>query len=92
MNVIIIHNHPASMPPSIEDLNALYYRGQKMGFIVTHNGKIFKYTKPNDEIKTAVSDRYVAKAKQMGYNKLDEQIYVIRELSILYNFEFKEVK
>ena len=40
-NVITIHNHPASMPPSIEDLNVLFERNQSKAFVVTHDGKIY---------------------------------------------------
>ncbi len=43
-NIIALHTHPSSMPPSIEDFNACCRYGYTFGIIACHNGKVFKYT------------------------------------------------
>lgn len=43
-NIIALHTHPSSMPPSVEDLNSCYNNGYKCGFVACHNGKVFGYS------------------------------------------------
>ena len=43
-NLITIHTHPDSFPPSINDLNSNFDHGYVLGIIICHNGKIFIYS------------------------------------------------
>ena len=44
---VLIHNHPYSSPPSVDDFNSLFQSPKvAYGIIVGHDGTIYKYTKP----------------------------------------------
>lgn len=48
--ILLIHNHPRGLPPSISDINALYGNKNVVGITVGHNGSIYYYTRPNSII------------------------------------------
>ena len=48
--VLLIHNHPRGLPPSVSDLNELLNHKNVSGITVGSNGSIYYYSKPNDEI------------------------------------------
>jgi hypothetical protein len=91
-NVICIHNHPASLPPSIDDINALYHRKQEKGMVITHSGKVYVYTKPKKEIENKILNNLVDKALGKGYNENELQAFVINKLTEMFDFKFMEVK
>jgi hypothetical protein len=43
-HIITIHNHPNSTAPSTSDLNAAVTMNYSTGFVVTHDGRLYKYT------------------------------------------------
>lgn len=49
-NLITLHSHPNSYPPSINDLNSNFINHYGLGIVVCHDGKIFKYAS-NQEIR-----------------------------------------
>lgn len=89
--LVAFHNHPASMPPSFDDLNAALHNGYSSGYALCHNGRIFKYTAPNDYISESIYNMMVAKFKNMRYNEFDAQVETLKSLSQLYGFDFEEV-
>ena len=40
-NLLVMHTHPNSMPPSIRDFNSAYKNGYQICLVCCHNGKIF---------------------------------------------------
>jgi hypothetical protein len=48
--VLLLHNHPKGLPPSISDINALMNNKNVSGITVGHNGSIYKYTRPKNKI------------------------------------------
>ena len=93
-NMIAIHNHPNSMPPSDKDINACLQNKYKYGLIIGHNGNIFKYS--TKKMKEPINEREyliaVEKFTKMCYNdKYMGQIKALEHLSEIYNFEFKEL-
>lgn len=44
--ILLIHNHPQGLHPSISDINALMSNKNVSGITVGHNGSIYYYTKP----------------------------------------------
>ena len=42
-NLLTVHSHPNSFPPSIGDLNSNFEHRYKIGIIICHNGKIYMY-------------------------------------------------
>ena len=43
-DIITLHTHPSSMPPSASDLNSCFRNGYKKGLVACHNGRVFGYT------------------------------------------------
>ena len=66
--LVAFHNHPASMPPSDGDLNAAMQNGYGVGYVLCHDGKIFRYTAPQKEI---ISYYYVVCrfVKHLGHDR-----------------------
>lgn len=49
-NILLIHNHPRGLPPSIGDINALLKNKSISGITVGHDGSVYYYTRPEKEI------------------------------------------
>lgn len=45
-NILLIHNHPRGLPPSIGDINALVTNKNVVGITVGHDGSVYYYTRP----------------------------------------------
>lgn len=45
-DILLLHNHPLGLPPSISDINALFKNNNARGITVGHNGSVYMYTKP----------------------------------------------
>lgn len=93
-NIIAIHNHPLSMPPSINDINSAFERKYKFGVVLAHDGTIYTYN--IKKMKTKISQREydiaVEKFTKMYYNNSKKgQIEALNHLSELYGFEIREV-
>ena len=48
--VLLLHNHPRGLPPSIADINALLEHQFVSGITVGHNGTVYYYSRPSREI------------------------------------------
>ena len=90
--LIAFHNHPNSMPPSSEDVNAATQNGYRKGYIFCHDGKIFEYSSGNSRIGDENYNIVVAKYKNMRYNEYEAQLSALNELSDIYGFTFREIK
>ena len=66
-NIILLHNHPKGLPPSIADINNLMRNKNVIGITVGHDGSLYKYTRPKVEINEI--DYYV---KLRHYKNLNE--------------------
>lgn len=89
-NVITLHTHPSSMPPSVSDLNSCCKNGYKKGFIACHNGKIFGYT-ANEEVNERIYNMYIESFLKDGYNEYDAQMRALNKLSQTYDISVWEV-
>lgn len=77
-NILAIHTHPHSMPPSAEDFNTFYNAGYKMGIVLCHDGTIYRYLAIN-EVPVEMINFYINKY----YNKLrDEKEAQIKTLDM----------
>lgn len=45
--ILAIHNHPNSLPPTLDDGVSAYNRGYDMGVVVCHDGTVYTYTPSN---------------------------------------------
>ncbi|MGN1406454.1 MAG: hypothetical protein ACI4WM_09270 [Erysipelotrichaceae bacterium] len=79
-NIITIHSHPNSYPPSINDFNSNCFRGYNLGIVVCHDGKIYTYNS-NEYINEKYYDLVVEKYLKLGYNEKVAQEKAIMYLS-----------
>ena len=42
-NILVMHTHPNSMPPSIRDFNSAYQKEYQICIVCCHNEKVFMY-------------------------------------------------
>ena len=70
-NVIAMHTHPCSMPPSIADFNSVEEHNYQLGIVLGHDGKVFCY-RSSEKITKLMYDLYFADS----YKKLDRKSVV----------------
>ena len=89
-NLITLHTHPASLPPSPEDFNAYYQNGYGISLVICHNGTIYQY-----ESKQIINERlfglYVRRYLLDGYDEKDAQIKALMNIRRNHNIDFWEV-
>ena len=90
-NIIALHTHPHSMPPSASDFNACYKNNYKQGFIICHNGKIFGYN-ANENIENTLYTAYIEKFIEQGFSEFDAQIKALTKLKDNSDIDFWEVE
>lgn len=89
-NLITLHSHPNSYPPSINDLNSNFINHYGLGIVACHDGKIFKYAS-NQEIREDYYKMVVEKYLKKGYNEYEAQIEALMELVTKFDIMVKEV-
>jgi proteasome lid subunit RPN8/RPN11 len=89
-NIIVIHNHPNSTAPSAGDFNSAIKHGYSAGFVVTHNGRVFKYTS-NQQISDSVYDITWQKYHNRGYDEIEAQIMTLRQFMRDADITYEEV-
>lgn len=89
-NVIAVHTHPCSMPPSVADFNSLHEHGYMLGIVLCHDGKLFCY-KSEKIISQKLYDLYVAYFYNKCHDEYEAQICALKALSSSYGLEFWEV-
>lgn len=87
VRILLMHNHPRGMPPSIEDINELFKNQNVCGITIGHDGSLYYYTKPNNKIDS--SEYWVASKKYSRYNEYTGIEKAIEDLSKKYDFTFK---
>lgn len=89
-NLITLHSHPNSYPPSINDLNSNFINHYGLGIVACHDGKIFKYAS-NQEIRVDYYKMVVEKYLKKGYNEYEAQIETLKELVTKFDIMVEEV-
>lgn len=92
-NIIAIHNHVTSLPPSDGDINSSFARNYKLGVELGFDGSIYTYNtkKMTQYISTNMYELKVAKYKKMMYNEAESQWYAMEELAKEYNFVLRKI-
>jgi hypothetical protein len=85
-NVLLIHNHPKGLPPSIVDINELLNHSRTAGITIGHNGSIYYYSKPLRKITEF--DFVIAFKKSKKYNGIEQYEKSIEELAKQFGFTF----
>ena len=93
-SIVGIHNHPTNLPPNGSDLTAAGYRKYDFGIIVTHDGRVFKYSVGNKPFVTQALDARIDKYKGKDYNLSVEDAYIkaLNEFRKEYNISWLEVE
>ena len=89
-NIITIHSHPDSFPPSIADFNSNYDHNYVVGIVACHNGKLYMYS-ANERINEDYYKLVVEGFLKTGYNEEEAQIKALENLQINFDIKFKEV-
>lgn len=90
-NLIAIHTHPNSMPPSIADFNSAFQNGYAISLVFCHDGKIFQYVS-NKPLSTYIYERYIDEFKESGLQEFEAQLRALDKLKQNYDIDFWEVK
>ena len=85
--ILLLHNHPRGLPPSIGDINALLRNENVSGITVGHNGSIYRYTRPEREIPE--SDWMVELRNFKEFSEITSMEKALEVLSERYGFEFE---
>lgn len=89
-NIVAMHTHPCSMPPSIADFNSVDEHNYCFGIVLCHDVKNFCY-KSNENIRKLMYELYVADYYKQLNDEYEAQIMTLKELSETYDIEFWEV-
>lgn len=89
-NLITIHSHPNSFPPSIADINSNFNNGYVTGIIICHDGTIYLY-RANEIVSEKYYQLTVAEYQNQGYNDNEAQKLALEEMRTKFDIEFKEV-
>lgn len=87
--VLLIHNHPRGLPPSITDINELLSHNNTSGITVGHDGSVYYYTRPSRKI--TIFDVRVAYRKAKRYNNNIPDVKGLEILSEMFDFEFRKL-
>lgn len=89
-NLITMHTHPNSMPPSIADFNSCYNHGYAICLVICHNGVIYDY-KSGQEVSDDLYEMYVKKNKNNGKTEKEAQIEALQTIKRNHRIAFQEV-
>lgn len=89
-NLLVIHTHPYSMPPSIRDFNSNFKNRYRISLVCCHDGKIYMYQSKR-YIPEFLYKGTVAKYRKMGYDDFEAQICALKEYEQKGDIIFKEV-
>lgn len=87
--LLLLHNHPRDLPPSLSDVNALVHNKNVTGITVGHGGSIYYYSRPQVEIP--LIDYNVAMRHFKEYTEVEAMEKTMQLLSSKYDFEFKKL-
>ena len=87
--VLLLHNHPRGLPPSIGDLNALIRHKNVSGATIGHDGSIYYYTRPQKTIPE--TDFKIAIMKYLKYTETTGIEKALEELAEEYGFEVRKL-
>lgn len=90
-NLIAMHTHPQSMPPSDADFNSVFKYGYSKALVLCHDGKVFQYT-AREPVNGALYEIYVQRYSNVGLSKFDAQIKALEKIKENCDIDFWEVK
>lgn len=89
-DLITIHNHPGSMPPSIDDFNSAFSHGYTLGVVICHDGSVFVCS-AWQEVSIRLHDFYTDDFINLGYPEKEAQFKALKIIEANHDIEIKEV-
>lgn len=89
-NLLTIHTHPDSFPPSIDDINSNYDHNYEIGIVICHDGRAYMYS-AEERINVNYYKLTVEDYLKNGYNEDTAQIEALKEMQKKFSIYFKEV-
>lgn len=89
-NLVAIHTHPNSMPPSINDFNSAFKNEYKICIICCHDGKIYIYNSKKHIVEFFYKST-VSKYRKMGFDDFEAQTKALDEFQNNGDIFLKEV-
>lgn len=88
-----IHNHPTNILPTGSDFAAAGYRKYKFGIVVTHDGRVFRYSAGNKPFSPMILDGRVDKYNRTPYNLSISEAHIkaLNELAKEYDISWEEL-
>lgn len=89
-----IHNHPTNIYPTGSDFGAAGYRGYQFGVVVTHSGRVFKYSVGSKPFLPMLLDERIDKYLAEPYNMDIETAHsrVLKEFEKEYGITWEELE
>ena len=89
-NLITLHTHPSSMPPSPDDFNTCFQKGYVISLVICHDGTIYQY-RSNQMFSEELFGLYMKGYIENGYDEKDAQIMTLTKIKRNYDIDFWEV-
>lgn len=91
--IIGIHNHPTNTPPNGSDFVAAGYRKYKFGIVVTHDGRIYKYSVGNKAFAPILLDNRIDKycSKEYNFNIYEAYAKALNDFRKEYGILWQEI-
>lgn len=89
-NLITMHTHPNSLPPSIADFNSCCEHKYFRSFVICHDGTIYEYSS-NQNVSSNLYMLYIHEFRILGYTEKDAQLKALNEIKQTYKINFQEV-
>lgn len=90
-NLIAMHTHPHSFPPSAADFNSAFLHGYEKSIVLCHDGKVFQYIS-YEIINKDLYNMYIQKFLKQGISEFQAQLEALNKIKENYSIDFWEVK
>lgn len=94
-NLVTMHTHPHSMPPSIADFNSCFKHNYAVCLVICHDGTIYSYTSAQ-RVQDDLYQLYVKEFRNNRNTKEDAernaQLAALTQISRNYKIHFQEVE
>lgn len=92
--IIGMHNHPTNVLPTGSDIAAAGYRRYEFGIVVTHEGRVYRYSAGNKPFLPSLLDARIDKYCSVEYNLSTEEAYkkALNEFKKEYGITWEEIE
>lgn len=90
-NLITMHTHPSSMPPSVADFNSNLEHGYATSLVICHDGTVYTYTS-KQKVESGLYILYINRYIKEGYTDKVAQLMALEKLKENYEIDFWEVE